>query len=117
MPRANSGWIWIRSNPRVPALLRSLADGETPLEHAALDDLPASQTVEYIRELLVNSNILPPRDRHLATFRRWLQTKKDTIASAEHRALIERFTRWDVERKLTHQASQADVSTMWWPQA
>jgi hypothetical protein len=55
--------------------------------------------IEYIRQLPITSRILPPRDRHLAGFHRWMRTKQGTIASAEHQALIQRFARVDVDRK------------------
>jgi hypothetical protein len=93
MPRANSGWVWLRNSNRAAPLLKGLASGEIEVSHEGLDDLPTSHTVEYIRELLVTSNVLPPRDRHLTTFRRWMRTKQATIASAETQALIERFVR------------------------
>jgi hypothetical protein len=109
MPRANSGWVWLRNSPRAATILNELATGRTALTHEGLDDLPPSLTVGYIRELLIASQILPSRDRHLATFRRWMRTKQDTIASADHQALIQRFVRWDVDRKLTQHAHAAEL--------
>lgn len=109
MPRANSGWVWLRNSRLAAATLNDLAAGRTPLTHEGLDELPSSLTIEYIRELLITSQILPPRDRHLATFRRWVRTKQNTIGSADHRALIQRFVRWDVDRKLTQHAEAGDV--------
>jgi hypothetical protein len=104
-------WVWLRNSNRAASVLQDLAAGLISLSHDGLDDLPASLTVEYIRELLIASEVLPPRDRHLATFRRWIRTKKSTITSAEHQALIERFVRWDVDRKLTQHAHQGEVGS------
>ena len=56
---------WIRA-PRVHAVLRDLATGTVPLDHGALDAIPPSRTVEYVRGLLVAHGALPDRDRHLA---------------------------------------------------
>ncbi|MFD6674722.1 hypothetical protein ACFWDA_10155 [Rhodococcus zopfii] len=90
MPRANSGVTWIRANPRVRELLRSLGDGTVDLTHEALDNLPRSRTVEFIRGLLVANDALPPRDRLLANYERWLQKKLEVIADDDHRRIVER---------------------------
>jgi hypothetical protein len=66
MPRPNSGITWLRS-AKVRGLLRQLATGEVALSHEAMDSLPSSRTVEYIRGLLVQHGALPRRDEYLAT--------------------------------------------------
>ncbi len=111
MRRPNSGVTWIRSNPRVPALLRDLATGQTALTHDALDGLPAPRTVAYLRELLVGCGSLPPRDRNLAVFERWLGSKLDAITDVDQRRLIQRFARWRLLRGLREQARQGPVPT------
>ena len=109
MERANSGVTWLRS-AGVQALLRGLATGSVPLEQAALDALPASRTVEYIRGLLVENGALPRRDRRVADFERWLTARLATIADPESRQLLERYARWHHLRRLRHQSSTAPVS-------
>ena len=42
-----------RTDSAAPAILRELAAGRPPLTHAALDELPASKTVEHLRSVLV----------------------------------------------------------------
>ena len=111
MRRPASGVTWMRANPRVPTLLRDLAAGRIALTHDALDSLPASRTVEYLRELLVGCGALPPRDRHLATFERWLSHKLSGIEDMEQRRLIERFGRWHLLRRLRDQSRHGSVST------
>lgn len=111
MPRAHSRIVWIRANPKVRELLTALGDGTIALTHEALDDLPRSQTVEYIRDLLVVHHALPPRDRLLATYEQWLTTKLDTITDDEQRTVIERFGRWHHLRALRRQAQDRPVES------
>lgn len=59
MPEPRSGIAWLRMNPKVPALLRSLGFGELALTHEALDGLPASRTLDYLRGLLIEHDLLP----------------------------------------------------------
>lgn len=96
---------------RVRHCWRCLLTGEVKLDHTALDSLPASRTVEYLRELLIANGALSSRDRHLATFKKWSQLKLAMIPLDEHRSVIERFIRWDVERKLRQQAHDGEVTT------
>lgn len=111
MPRANSGVTWIRANPKVKDLLRSLGDGSLPLTHDALDQLPQSRTIEYLRGLLVTNGALPPRDRRLATFERWLSDKLDHLDDADQRQVLERFGRWHHLRRLRRHAEAGPVPT------
>ena len=50
---------WLRTNPKTRELLHALGSGTVELTHEALDGLPASHTVEYLRGLLVTSHALP----------------------------------------------------------
>ncbi|PRX41758.1 hypothetical protein B0I32_1735 [Nonomuraea fuscirosea] len=110
MRRPNSGVTWIRTNPKIVTLLRALGDGTLLLNHAALDALPQSQTVEYIRELLVAHGILPFRDRYVAGYERWLAIKLASIESTEQRKIVEQFGRWHHLRRLRAQAARAPVT-------
>ncbi|WP_129336968.1 site-specific integrase [Cellulomonas endophytica] len=109
MPRANSGVTWLRS-VRVQQLLRGMAAGTIPLTHEALDALPTSRTVEYIRGLLVEQAVLPRRDRRVADFERWLERRLATIERPEQHRTLERYARWHHLRRLRAQSATAPVS-------
>ena len=111
MPRPSAGYAWIRRNPAAQQLLRGLANGQVGTTHAALDALPASRTVEYVRGLLVAHGCLPPRDPHLATFERWLAAKLAQLDDPQQRQLIERFARWHLLPRLRRQAQDGPVPT------
>ncbi len=99
-----------RTNPKIGALLRGLADGSIELTHEAFGTLPASRSVAYVRGLLVVNRALPPRDQTLATFQRWLQTKLDTIPGNDDRQLVHRFARRQRLRDLRRHAERGPVS-------
>jgi hypothetical protein len=109
MPQPRSGIAWLRMNPKVPALLRSLGCGELAITHEALDGLPASRTLDYLRELLVEHALLPPRDARLARYSSWLEHKLAGITDPDVRQLAERFGRWHHLRRLRDQARQGEV--------
>ena len=110
MPRPNSGVTWLRTNPKTRELLHALGSGTVELTHEALDGLPASHTVEYLRGLLVTSHALPLRDRRLATFERWLKAKLEGIEHGEHRQVVERFGRWHHLRDLRRHAAAGPIA-------
>ena len=72
--RPESVHSWKRS-PAVAGLLAGIGARDIALTHEAFDALPQSKGVEFLRELLVHHSMLPGRDRHLATFERWLNTR------------------------------------------
>jgi len=109
MPSANSGHTWL-SNPSVARVLAQLTSGEVSLDHAALDRLPASRTVEHLRGLLIAEGCLFARDPHLAGYERWLATKLDTISDPEHRKTIDRFAHWHLLRQLRARAADGPIS-------
>lgn len=109
MPRANSGYVWLR-NPRVQTLFAELAAGQVALDHAALDALPRSTTVEYIRGLLIATGLLPARDHYLAAFERWLDERLAQLSDREQHRLIDRYARWHLLRRLRQQARVGPVS-------
>lgn len=111
MPRANSGVTWIRANPKVRELLGALGDGSVDPTHDALDALPRTRTVEYLRALMVEHSVLPARDRLLATYEQWLHGKLTTTVDDDSRKIIERFGRWHHLRKLREHAATGPVDT------
>jgi hypothetical protein len=92
MPPANSGLTWIRQ-PHVQQVLQGLASHGDGLGHDALDELPASRTLEYIRGLLIEHGALPPRHHHVDDYADWLTLtrKLSAIGDAEDLRITERF--------------------------
>lgn len=98
MHRPNSGLTWIRQ-AHVQTALRSLSRQPT-ITHEALDDLPPGRTTNYLRGLLVEHGVLPSRDERLATFQTWSARALERITTDDHRKLLSRFARWNLEKRL-----------------
>ncbi|MBC7594852.1 MAG: site-specific recombinase [Kineosporiaceae bacterium] len=98
--RPESIYTWKRSKA-ANGLLAGLGARDISLTHLAFDALPQSKGVEFVRELLVHHSILPERDRHLATFERWLDTRLENLSTtASVERPIGQFGRWHHLRRL-----------------
>lgn len=60
--RPESVYTWMRG-ANANELLTSLGTRSIALTHESFDALPASRSVEYLREMLVHHGMLPDRDR------------------------------------------------------
>jgi hypothetical protein len=69
MLRPWGGMTWT-GHPHVQRNLRALARGEVPLTHDGLGQLTPWRSVAYLRDLLMQTGILPPADRQLLPFQR-----------------------------------------------
>jgi hypothetical protein len=103
--RPESVYTWMRG-AKANQLLTGLGTRSIALTHESFDALPASRSVEYLREMLVHHGMLPDRDRQLAAFEGWLATRIHDLAETPHiQALIERFARWHHLKRLRAMAS------------
>jgi hypothetical protein len=73
-----------------------------------LDQLPAGRTTDYMRNLLVEHGVLPSRDERLARFQSWAVTAQRRITTEEHRKLVARFIRWNLEKRLRSMSPVTD---------
>lgn len=64
-PNPNAGLVWLICSQHVAPLLADLATGRLPLTHAALDAHPSPQTAMHLRDMLMQQQIVPHRDRYL----------------------------------------------------
>lgn len=86
-------------------LLTGLGTRTIALTHESFDALPASRSVEYLREMLIHHGMFPDRDRQLSAFERWLAIRIHDLAGTPHiQAPIERFARWHHLKRLRQMA-------------
>lgn len=98
--RPESIYTWKRGI-EAHSLLTRLGTRELAMSHEAFDTLPASNAVEHLRETLTHHGMLPPRDRQLAAFERWLEMRIASLADHfDIQAPIERFGRWHHLKRL-----------------
>lgn len=105
----HNGLTWL-DKPGTTDLLTALATGTIPISHDALAAHPAWRKATYLRELLIACGILPPIDKQLMLFQRWLDTHLAATTNPEHHALLSRFATWNELRRLRHKADQAPLS-------
>ncbi|MCV7146973.1 hypothetical protein H7I92_14060 [Mycobacterium riyadhense] len=101
VPRPESIITWMR-HPVTAALLTKIGTRELHLSHDAFDALPASRSLEHLREMLVHHHMMPERgDPRLARFETWLARRLETLqpTPAIHTP-IEQFARWHHLRRL-----------------
>ncbi|MER6721428.1 hypothetical protein [Streptomyces halstedii] len=93
MDRPKSRLIWLR-NPNVIRLLRGLATGSIPLTHDGLHREALWRTVTHLRDLMMDSGVLPRVDRQILLYQRWLTERLATIEDREHHRLLRHFATW-----------------------
>ncbi|MGW7754480.1 hypothetical protein ACWGK6_23610 [Streptomyces violaceusniger] len=108
MHRPLSRLIWLR-NPDVAQFLSDLATGRIPLTHQGLLEAPHWRTATYIRDLLMDSGVLPRVDRQIFLHQRWLSERLSTVTDPEHRHLLHRFATWHQLRRLRSKADKAPL--------
>jgi hypothetical protein len=110
MARPDSRLVWINS-PQPHDLLADLATGQIALTHEAFTNLPPTLTVTYVNDLLVECGILPPDDRQLGIYQRWLATHLADIAEPDHAQLLHRFAAWHQLRTLRNRTRKGPLSS------
>lgn len=95
---------WLGTS-RSARLLGRLARTGDPITHDLIDDLPQTQALHYVREVLVSSGVLPARNEHLERLAPWLD---HLLAGkpAHHARLVRPFTHWFVLRRARRAAAR-----------
>lgn len=108
MDRPKSRLIWLR-NPNVVRLLRGLATGTIPLTHDGLHQETPWRTVAHLRDLLMDSGVLPRVDRQLMLYQRWLTERLAVIEDPAHRRRLQYFVTWHQMRRLRSKAEKGPL--------
>ena len=86
-----------------------MASGDMPISHEAFGALAADRSHNYLRELLAASGVLPAYDAPIEHMARWLDDKL-TPLGAEDAALIGRYARWHLIRRLRGLAARGELT-------
>lgn len=107
--RPESVHSWKRG-PAAAGLLAGIGARDIALTHEAFDSFPQSKAVEFLRELLVHHSILPERERHLATFERWLDARLEQMNGlANVEQPVGQFARWHHLRRLRSMSEPVEI--------
>lgn len=108
MQRPTLGLGWVQG-AQPQAMLSDLASGRLELTHEAFQQLPHWRSAAYLRDLLMQSGVLPLKDRQLLLFERWLDTHLAAVEDLEQARLLRRFATWHQLRKLRAKAAIAPL--------
>ncbi len=97
-----------RTRLREP-LAAAIRDMSDALSHQALDDLPPSKSVEWLRNILIQGDVLPPRDRYLHRTEMFIKSRLLGIENPDDRSAVRAFTEWHHLRKLRAHARQTPL--------
>ena len=89
-PRSVAVWL---SKSAAAWKLRELASAGTEITHATLDELPASPSLNYIREILVRTRILEIRNEPLERIEPWLEQLLLNYPR-EHARIVRSYGMW-----------------------
>jgi hypothetical protein len=95
-PQTTLGWFQRSDGPPV---LRRMARGELAISHATFTELPSNKTINYLRDLLTATGVLPGYDPPVERITPWLNEILAGLPRTQADP-IERFARWHVLRKL-----------------
>jgi hypothetical protein len=96
-PRSVAGWLTGMPGGMLLAALAATAH-HRELTHALLDEQPQTSALHYVRDMLVQAGVLPPRDEYLERIEPWLG---EVLAGrpAQHAALVRPYATWHVLRR------------------
>ena len=105
-PQPDRGLNWLHNNPHLRGYLRGLAQGEIPLSHAALHELPSWRTAAHLRDLLMACGALPGVDRRILLHEQRYLRQLAGVTDPGHQRLLRQYATWDQLPKL-HAAAHA----------
>ena len=92
-----SGHVWMDRSPAV-SVLKGIAAGQINLSHESLDELAATSSLIHLRDLLIASGALPPRDPYLARLQRTVAAEAEASHPADAQ-LLRSFGTWRILRR------------------
>jgi hypothetical protein len=95
---------WIRQSPAA-GLLRQLIAQQQPVTHDLLDELPPGHSLHYLRQVLVQTGILPRRDEDLERVPAWLEHHL-AGQPPEYALIVRPFLHWSLLRRARNRAAR-----------
>lgn len=100
-PRSILNWLHTSAGPKI---LAAMAVGELAISHEALDRLPQTKSLDFLRDLLVAGHVLAPRQTEFARLEPWLDGLLATVPEG-HAKLVRIFATWEAFRRLRPKAA------------
>lgn len=106
---ARSATVWLITNPDAAALLRDLAQGVRPLEHATFTSHPHPRKVAFLHELFIEHQLLGPMNLDIERFQTWLTAKLSQAVESDARTITQ-YARWVHLNRMRHLAETGSLS-------
>lgn len=100
---------WAQRTARGPLAAGIRGFGDT-LDHAALDSLPPSKSVEWLRNVLVEARALPRRDEYLRRTEKFIDARLRTLENRDDQVAARAFSEWHHLRKLRQRAEKRPLT-------
>lgn len=100
---------WFNRRSQGLDILEAMARGEIDISHEAFEQLPSNKAVNYIRDLLVTTGVLPAYHGPIERITPWLA---DILTDLPHPEadIVRRFPRWEVQRRLRRHAEAGTLT-------
>jgi len=109
--RPQTAIYWLMRRQQVgPGLLAAMARGELAISHDTFGRLPMDRTHNYVRDLLVAVDVLPPYQPLLERMTPLLATLVGSL-QPHHARVLDQYARWRVLRHLRRRADQGRLTT------
>lgn len=99
-PRASLAWLSRARAAKARTVVQAMLKGTSPVTHHTLDvaagsDRGRATSLEYLREMLVVSGVLPARDEYLHRLQRAISVKLDSCHQSD-RSVLQQYATWNV---------------------
>jgi hypothetical protein len=106
--RPKSTLFWLRQSSG-PAVLRRMALGEIAVTHEALDTLPRTKSLDYLRDLLIAVEVLPTQVIEFERLGPWLRAVLAALAPSQAR-IVQPYATWNVLRGARDKANRGQLT-------
>lgn len=105
---ARSARVWLIINPHATTLIRDLAQGVVPLEHATFTEHRHPSKVAFLRELCIEHGLLESVHLDIERFQTWLDDKL-AGADPDDARLLKQYARWVHLNRMHHLATTGQL--------
>ncbi|TBN57247.1 hypothetical protein EYE40_07455 [Glaciihabitans arcticus] len=90
------------------SVLSDMAFGRLPVDHATVDSIPGGPRRQFVRELLIECDVLPSIDHQLHNLELWI-TEFCAKLPANHALIVHEYATWTILRRLRRSAEYEDT--------
>lgn len=107
-PRPEQVIKWFKRSRSIP-LLRSIAQGDTPLTEATFVSKSRDRALSYLRDLFLDAGSMPREQTITRQLEAWVATTVSPLA-VERRQVITAYVRWGLLRRAKRDAISGDIT-------